>query len=269
MRLLTAIQDPPYVDRHALGERLLEFHYPEGGWGTRAIGRRPEATAVVIDALERIGATFDIDEALHELATMLSESDRQHTYVLVEALSTTARLRPTSDLARELAAHLLANRDARSLAWPEKRPAVPGAVPRPSTAHTARALTVLSYGLERGLDDPDGEYLGAIESGQRWLEENANLAPIRENVEPEGQRDLEIRHFTPALVAHALASVRSPSWDLLARALAEVWRSYNSSIERWQWPNGDVPVWLQLDALRAVTAAHARQTMVPIEGGEQ
>lgn len=264
IRLLTLLQDPPYVDRRALGEELLRFRYREGGWGTRNIGRRPEATAVVIDALERIGADVDVDKALGELEGLMVGANLHHTYVLVEALSICARLRPGSAFTRRIAATLLETRNTTTGAWPEKRPAVRGATSAPSTAHTARAMTVLAHALERGLGDPQGEYDAAVTSAQAWLVENYELIPVRENVEPDGQKDLEIRHFTPALVTHALASVREPSWELLETALLQLWTFYNPAIGRWQWDNGDVPVWMQVDALRAVTAAHTRLTTVPV-----
>ena len=261
-RTVLMLHDPPYVDRHALGESLLGFHVDELGWQTRAVGLRPEATAVVLDALDRLGAAFDVDGSLVELGNLLDAQNRSHTYVLAEGLSISARLRPRSSLAEGLARDLLEAQQP-SGAWGEKnRPTIPGVVLAPSTAHTARALTVLVHALARGLRDGDGRLHAATVNAQSWLEQNAELAPTQENVSTEDSPDMEIRHFTSALVAHALASVAEPDRGLLERAVDWTWRAYNPVIRRWQWPNGDVPVWLQLDALRAVTVAQSRLTQV-------
>ena len=266
IRLLCLLDNPPYIDLHALANVVRGFHI-SGGWTTRRVGVRPETTATAVDALARLGAP-DLDVHLDELEALMDNRARTSTYVLAEVLGPVARLRPQSDFCARLVRDLLdARRPTRRALWPEKTPAMAGVVPRPSTAHTARAVTALLLAVEAGVDD-NGEIAEAVEIGATWLAAESDLRPVRENLEPvadDGRtRDLEIRHFTPALVARAYSLVPEPPWPAVQAALDRVWGQYNDTIARWTWANGDVPVWMQYDAVAAVRALAERTTFVTL-----
>ena len=85
---------------------------------------------------------------------------------------------------------------------------------------------------------------------------------IRENLEPMDARgvvrDLEIRHFTPALVARALCLADEPRWSRIRSLLDRIWSFYDRGLGLFVWSNGDVPIWLQYDAVTATRLASER-----------
>jgi hypothetical protein len=41
----------------------------------------------------------------------------------------------------------------------------------------------------------------------------------------------------------------------VATALGNVWASYNVEFALWRWGSGDVPIWMTLDAVKALRLA--------------
>jgi hypothetical protein len=94
---------------------------------------------------------------------------------------------------------------------------------------------------------------------EAWLAEQTNLGGVTEIVKrtsDDGAReDLAFHHFTPALVVQALARAERPDLRALNRALRLVWERYDPRLHLWAWGNGDVPVWMLVDAISALQAA--------------
>ena len=220
VRLLCLLDAPPYVDLHCLG-RVVESFHEEGGWTTRRVGVRPEATALAIDALSRLGVS-GLDDYIAELEELVDREARTSTYVLAEVLGTTARLRPHSTLRTSCArpprrpspdpTGLVARED------PGDRGSRPPTVHGPHSPRTHRTST---RGRCRG-GRQRRDTAEAVEIGANWLAAEGRFEPIRENLEPTssgrahpGPRNPALT--PPALVARALSLVPDPPWAVVQR----------------------------------------------------
>ncbi|MEJ2889277.1 helix-turn-helix domain-containing protein [Actinomycetospora aeridis] len=264
-----ALIDAPYVDPHALGTWLHGAQERGGGWTSRGSGPRPEATAVVIDALSHIGGPKPLGPSLDVLESLTSGPARANTFILTSVLEVLARMRPDSAFTRRTVRDLLALRQAEGTlgVWPEKTSGAVGGRPRPSAAHTARAVIALRILRATGAATDADEVDEAVAAGTQWLLSGSHDDVIRENLEPKDEhgrvRDLEIRHFTPALVARALCLVEDPPWPRIQVLLDSLWSFYDAGLGLFVWPNGDVPIWLQYDAVTATRLAAERHAIVP------
>jgi transcriptional regulator with XRE-family HTH domain len=262
--------DGPYVDTAALVGRLEASRSAGGAWDSSGVPDRPEATAAIADALCRVGAYVDLDDLERTLQRLLDEPSRRRVYVVATVLEFLARTRPDSALAIELVDTLLEIRrtTAQVAVWPEKAPnarrSAVGLRPEPSVPHTARAMIALGPFRDRQ------DVADALGTATEWLTRADASTLARENLSPREdrtQKDLEFRHFTPALVARALCLAPDPPEARVQTALDALWRRYQSTLGLWSWPNLDVPVWLQYDAAAAIRLAGERTSRVPVGTG--
>lgn len=255
------VVDEPYVDLDALADSLLRMLDDTEMWSADPESLRPEIVATVVDALYRVGTPMPIDDALRRLeASLDDEFARNRPYLLATALQTVTRLRPDAPLADRLVDDLLATRQAHrdTLVWPEKRE--PGlALVEPSTVHTARAVVALRDVL-RNRDRPD--LTEAVEQATRWLIDRndpdhgvgEDLARPDAGDQPEIR--ISIRHFTAAWVVQALSLAPQPVPAGRLRApLDLLWGRYDQAVGLWRWGNGDLPIWMTLDAITALRTA--------------
>ncbi|MDN5749150.1 MAG: helix-turn-helix transcriptional regulator, partial [Pseudonocardia sp.] len=255
----------PHVDLATVARGLGRFRIPGpagmDGWASASqSAARPEATAVVVDALSRVGV-LSPGAALTMLEGLIDDATRHQTFVLTTVLETVLRIAPDSDLAHDLLGYLLAARRPfdGQLVWPEKVGDAQAKLTA-STAHTARAVVVLQSAV-RSIDR--AELRDALYAGQEWLagtwdDEGVSEVISREieDDRPGGAREeLSIRHFTAAWVVRALAGVERPDTSRLGAALARVWTWFDPGSGLWGWGNGDLPVWMTHDSVAAVRAA--------------
>jgi transcriptional regulator with XRE-family HTH domain len=247
----------PYVDFAAISKSLFAMRSPEGDWRGRSGASRPEIMAAVLDALFRMGTTMSVDKALSLTEQSLDEFSRTRPYLLSTVLQTVSRLRPDSALTVGLIDDLLRTRldfDG-TLLWPEK--VEPGlALPEPSAVHTARAVVALREALPA--HDRD-DVRDAIELAVQWLvtknrpDDGVFEELIRPRPDGHGSTRVAIRHFTSAWVVQALAGMDAVPLSRMHSALRILWARFDHSLGLWAWGNGDLPIWMTLDA---VTAAH-------------
>jgi DNA-binding XRE family transcriptional regulator len=249
----------PYVDFAALVESLMAMRSPQGNWLGRSGTARTEITAAVLDVLSRIGAPMSVDTALKLLAETVGEYSRTRPYLLSTALQTALRLRPDGPLAGRLIDDLLATRLelAGALLWPEKNePAM--ARPEPSLSHTARAVVVLREAMAV-LDRDDVRE--AVDGAVQWIvsrnrpDDGIAEQLTRPRADGTGWTTVVIRHFTPAWVIQALCGMPAIPVVRLNTALRSLWERYDPQLGLWAWGNGDLPVWMTLDAVTALRAA--------------
>ncbi|HEX5403046.1 MAG TPA: helix-turn-helix domain-containing protein [Pseudonocardiaceae bacterium] len=259
----------PYIDYGQVATSLLSMQSPEGGWRGRAGSSRPEITAAVLDALYRIGTVLSVDAGLSLMQRELDNFSRTRPYLLSSLLQTALRLGPDTDLAEGLIGDLLAARlnFEGSLLWPEK--AEPDLIrPEPSVAHTARAVVALRDVLR--VHDRD-DVRDAVGQAVAWLvaRDRPDDGVIEELIRPRpgghGTTRVTIRHFTAAWVVQALSGT---AWSVpvarLQAALRTVWSRYDRDLGLWSWGNGDLPVWMTLDAVTALRAAALATATPPV-----
>ena len=236
---------------------------------------RPETTAVVLNTLHRIDGTADFSAPFDAMKKGLTKFEQTRPFILSTVLETSAQLGCDSELTRSLTKDLLKARRpfGNLLLWPEK--AEENLVsPVPSVAHTARAICALAQARAAR---PSGQDLGplhsemeaAIEQAAAWLAEQQDLRGVSESVDrqlPDGVELVYVRHFTAAWVVKALVSARLPaSHPAVSGAAARIWDEYSAPTALWFWSNGDVPVWMTLDAVEALRLA-AMATTIPSGG---
>jgi hypothetical protein len=266
-------------------ERLGNAGVKPGGYKARSQKEpRPEGTAAVLSTLHRIdgtgtlhqaGGTADLEKRLAAVKESLGPFERTRPFILSTILETSAQLGYDPDLTRSLTADLLAARQEFSplLLWPEKSEKELFA-PFPSVAHTARAIRALAVaqaarapGQERtALDDEAAE---AMDQAAAWLAEQNDLGNVSEVIDrqtDDGDESSYVRHFTAAWVVKALVSVGLPaSHPSVSGAVAQIWNYYDPQLALWKWTNGDLPVWMTLDAVEALRLA-ALATTIPLGG---
>jgi hypothetical protein len=256
-----------------------------GGYAARAqVAPRPEATAAVIDALHRVDGTARFDDQIAAMKQDLGEFEKTRPFILTSVLEMSVQVGSDPDLTRSLVRNLLAARQSYDglLLWPEK--AEEHLVnPAPSIAHTARAVRALAQARAAwaairkpaGPEAPDApdtldaEVRVAADQAAAWLAEQQDLVNVSELIDRQVADRVEpvyIRHFTAAWVVKALVSVGLPaSHPTVASAVTRIWDDYNADVALWSWSNGDLPVWMTLDALDALRLA-ALATPIPPGG---
>jgi transcriptional regulator with XRE-family HTH domain len=265
IKALLLIEEAIKADLGSLGEHLLGQAQPDGGWSASTqLASRPEAIAVVIDAIVRIDPTADLSRAMARLEATLDAVAWQRPFIMATVLETMLDLRPESELATRLMRGLLDSRrpfggDAVEV-WSQK--AEEGlASPLPSVLHTARAVCVLARARSEGAvpEQLAGEVEDALGIAVEWLGARPNLENTTENIRRtvEGRDELvSVRHFTPALVTRALVlsgeRVTNPT---VAQALGHLWAFYDHEHSLWRWSNGDLPIWMTFDAIAALRLA--------------
>ncbi|SRR6266568_1450048 len=264
----------PYLDLNALGDSLLSMRSEDGQWLGRSGRSRPEMTAVVLDALFRIGTPLTVDEALELSERSLDRFSRTRSYLLASVLQTVVRLRPDAPLALGLIDDLLAARldfGGRPL-WPEKKEA--GLVlPEPSVVHTARAVVALREALRYYGERDDIEE--AVGQATQWLTDRVHRddGVVEELARPrpdgDGTTRVTIRHFTSAWVVQALAATPQVPPSRLHSALRTLWERYDAELGLWAWGNGEVPIWMTLDAVTALNVATRAAVEPPLSPPEE
>ncbi|SEF23780.1 hypothetical protein SAMN05421837_102407 [Amycolatopsis pretoriensis] len=247
------VVEEPYVDLGAVTHSLLRMRTSSGAWVGPSSAVRPEVTATVLDALFRVGTPMPVDSALALIERSVDAFTATRPFLLATVLRTVARLRPDAPLATRLVNDLLAARlnfDGMAL-WPEK--VEPGlASPRPSAAHTALAVAA----LRAAHADHRADVREAIDQSTPWLldtnwaYDGAAEEITRRRQDGQGLTRAFIRHFTPAWVLMALPETPGR----LQGAVEALWSRYEPRRGLWAWGNGDLPVWMTLDAVTALRA---------------
>jgi len=259
IKTMLLLEDGLAVDLVPVAESLRKMALPAGGYaGREQSGPRPEATAVVLNALRRIAATEDFGTHIAQMETGLGDFEKYRPFILTTMLETSLLLKPGSRLVETLVDSLLAGRRPYGdlLLWPEK--AEPLLIdPAPSVAHTARAVRVLA-GV-RAMR-PSGQVQEALEQAAAWLIEQRDLHHAYEVIERPVKGGLEpvhVRHFTAAWVVKALVSAGVPTTHpAVSHAVAQIWNGYGGDAAAlWAWDNGDLPIWMTFDAVEALRLA--------------
>lgn len=246
-----------------LSSALRSMRGSQAGWAASSqLVPRPEAIAPVLDALVHLDPETDRDEAVGLVADSLDDVARQRPAILSTALETVIDLRPHSALAREMLEALLASRRPFEgvLLWMEKNEDELVS-PAPSVLHTARAVSALARTRSFGAVPPDltDAVAEALDLAVPWLSEQSkfeNLVEIVSRRTRDRNEVLYLRHYTPAWVARSLilAGV-APSHPTVAQAVREVRDDFDADHGLWVWRNGDLPIWMTLDAIAALRLA--------------
>ena len=265
---------PP--DLIPVAEYLRKPASRQRGYSARTQGApRPEVTAAVLDTLHRIDGTADFTPQLAAMKKELREFEKTRPFILTCLLEASVQLGRDPGLTRSLIEDLLAARrsyDSLPL-WPEK--AEPGlADPLASVAHTARAVQALAQAQAARAarqEPPAATVSEAIEAAAGWLAGQQDLTNASEIIDRQLDDHVEqvyVRHFTAAWVVKALVSVGLPaSHPSVSTAVARIWTDYSHDAALWSWSNGDLPVWMTLDAVGALHAAALATTIQPVGFG--
>lgn len=260
IKAMLLLEDGLAADLIPVAESLRKMAVPAGGYaGHEQSGPRPEATAAVLSALRRISATEGFDAHIAQMERDLGDFEKCRPFILTTMLETSLLLKPGTKLVEDLVDSLLAARRPYGdlLLWPEK--AEPLLIdPAPSVAHTARAVRVLA---SLPAIRPAGQVREALDQAVSWLIEQRDLHNAYEVVErPASDRPelVHVRHFTAAWVVKALVSAGVPTaHPSVSNAVAQIWSSYGGDTAAlWAWDNGDLPIWMTLDAIEALRLAN-------------
>jgi len=246
------------------------------GYAARTqVAPRPEVTAAVLDTLHRIDGMADFTPQLAAMKKQLREFEKTRPFILTGLLEASVQLGRDPGLTQSLIEDLLAARRSYGslLLWPEK--AERGlADPVASVAHTARAVRALAQAQAAQAatqEPPDATVSEAIEAAATWLAGQQDLSNASEIIDRQLDDRVEqvyVRHFTPAWVVKALVSVGLPaSHPSVSAAVARIWNDYSHDAALWSWSNGDLPVWMTLDAVDALHAAALATTIRPVGFG--
>ena len=268
LRAMLLLEDSLAADLVPVATELRDGASPTGGYAAKSQSvPRPEATATVLLALQRIDGTASLRRQLDTMRDNIKDLERTRPYILTTMLETSLQLAPDSELTATLIRNLL---DARRpygdlLLWPEKvEPLLVS--PAPSIAHTARAVRALAQVAEQA-----PEVKAALDQAVAWLAGQRDLGNVSEIVNRElddGRIEQHyIRHFTAAWVVKALISVGLPtSHPAVSTAIDWIWSSYNEPAALWNWNNGDLPIWMTYDAVDALRLASLATTIRPGRG---
>ena len=259
IRTMLLLEDGLAADLVPVAESLREMALPGGGYAGREQAEpRPEATAVVLNALLRIAVTDGFDAHIAQMERDLGDFENYRPFILTVMLETSLLLKSAPRLVEILVDNLLATRRPYEdlLLWPEKTEALL-IEPAPSVAHTARAVRVLANVQQARPSSPVQE---ALEQAVSWLVEQRDLHNASEVIErPIGGRPepVYVRHFTAAWVVKALVSAGvSAAHPAVGKAVARIWDSYGGDTAAlWAWDNGDLPIWMTFDAIEALQLA--------------
>jgi hypothetical protein len=259
IRTLLLLEDGLATDLIQLAESLRKMALPMGGFKSlEQAGPRPEVTAAALNALRRIAVTEDFDAHIALMETGLGDFEKYRPFILTTMLEASLLLEPGTRLMEVLIDSLLAARRPYGdhLLWPEK--AEPLLIdPAPSVAHTARAVRVLA---NVQTIRPTSQVQEALEQAATWLIEQHELHNAYEVIERPvngGLEPVHIRHFTAALMVKALVSVGVPAaHPSVSNAVTQIWKSYGDTAGLWAWDNGDLPIWMTMDAIEALRLAN-------------
>jgi hypothetical protein len=244
-----------------------------GGYAARTQKEpRPEVTAAVLNALHRIDGTDNFEAQISLLKNDLGDFEKRRPFILTTILETSVQLGTDRQLTRTVIKDLLATRRpyGNIQLWPQKAEETLVA-PAPSIAHTARAVWALTQALgprsaAQPLDALHAEAQEAADQAAAWLSEQGVLENVSELTDRQlpsgGVEPVYVRHFTAAWVVKALVSVGLPaSHPSVSGAVARIWDDYNEETALWRWSNGELPVWMTLDAVEALHLAALAATL--------
>jgi hypothetical protein len=260
IKTMLLLEDGLAADLVPVAESLRKMAQPAGGYsGQGQSGSRPEVTAAVLNALRRIAATETFDTHIALMESGLGQFEKYRPFILTTMLETSLLFEPGTKLVEMLIDSLLAARRpyGDQLLWPEK--AEPLLIdPAPSVAHTARAVRVLA---NVQAIRPASQVQEALEQAVAWLIEQHDLHNTYEVIERPVNGDIElvhVRHFTAALVVKArVAAGVPPPHPSVSNAVALTWKSYGGDTAAlWAWDNGDLPIWMTMDAVEALRLAN-------------
>lgn len=222
---------------------------------------RPEAVAIVLDALHRVDAAARYDEQLAAMKRGLGDLERSRPLILSGVLETTVQY-GDPELTRSLIDDLLETRRSFGgvLLWVQKAEDYLVA-PVASVAHTARAVCALvrAQAALRPEEELREQVRDAVEQAAAWLAEGQNLDGTSEVIDRQvdsGPELVYVRHFTAAWVVKALTLVGLPALHpAVSAAVARIWQYYHRESALWRWPNGELPVWMTFDAVEALYLA--------------
>jgi hypothetical protein len=259
IRTLLLLEDGLATDLVQVAGSLRKMAQPAGGYkGQGQSGSRPEVTAAVLNALRRIATTEDFKKHIDLMESGLGDFEKYRPFILTTMLETSLLLEPRTKLMEMLIDSLLAARRpyGDQLLWPEK--AEPLLIdPAASVAHTARAVRVLA---NVQAIRPTSHVQEALDQAAAWLVEQHDLHNAYEVIERPVDGDIElvhIRHFTAALVVKALVAAGVPAaHPSVSNAVAQIWKGYGETAALWAWDNGDLPIWMTMDAVEALRLAN-------------
>src|SRR5262245_10657819 len=261
IRALLLIDETSTAKLGQLGDQLYDMARPDGGWATNdQMQSRPEAMALVIDALVRIDPKADVGHHLHMLEERLDDVAWRRPMILAAVLQTLLDLRPEAPLTHTVLRALLDNRQAEGPGgvrlWTQKIEAGL-ADPRPSIVHCARAVEVLARARRLGVivSELAGEADDVLGTVVGWLRAQRVFEPTTEFINRPGSHgdNLYFRNFTSAWVVRALLlNDTPPEHPALVAALRQVWREFNDNRALWRWSNGDLPIWMTFDGIAAL-----------------
>lgn len=268
IKTLLLLEDGLAADLLPVAESLRKMALPAGGYAGREQSEpRPEATAVVLNALRRIAATDGFDAHIAQMERDLGDFEKCRPFILTTMLETSVLLKPGTEFMDVLTDSLLAARRPYGdlLLWPEKAEALL-IDPVPSVAHTARAVRALTAALAVR---PSIQVQEAVDQAVAWMTEQRVLRNAYEVVERPVKGGLEpvyVRHFTAAWVVKALISAGVPTaHPSVSNAVAQIWNSYGGDAAAlWAWDNGDLPVWMTFDAIEALRLANLAVPARPV-----
>jgi hypothetical protein len=256
-----------------VAEQLANSSSQSGGYAARVQKEpRPEVTAAVLGTLHRIDGTAKFDEQVAAMKENFGDFERTRPFIITTVLETSTQLNTDPELTRSLVVDLLAARQhyGNLLLWPEKAEKDRRA-PVPSIAHTARAVRALAQfqvvrPATRLPEALDAEAHQAVDQAAAWLAQQQELGPVTEiidrQLEEGGVEQVYVRHVTPAWVVKALVSAGLPVSDpAVSSAVAQIWQRYLKETALWTWQNGDLPVWMTLDAVEALRLAALAATI--------
>ena len=265
-------------DLRPAAEFLSQAASPDGGYKAQAQFKpRPEMTVTVLDTLHRINGTADFTGQMAAVKEELGLFEKTRPFVLTCLLEASVQLGGDPDLTRSLTTDLLSARREYGgvLLWPEKSEEGPAA-PEASIAHTARAVRALALALAApsaalSPEPPDVEAQAAVEQAAAWLAEQQDLSNASEIIDrqlPDRAEQMYVRHFTAAWMVKALVSAGLPtSHPAVSTAVARIWNDYQPDAALWSWSNGDLPVWMTLNAVDALQLAALATTIQPVGFG--
>ncbi len=246
-------------------QSILDLEHEGGGWSARTQNRlaRVEVYGPVLHALRLAGlADEELMERVEHLEEILDpEFDQaawQHTTVLTSACNTLSNVHPESyrirQLVETLAEAIVIGPDGEA-SWTQSVDPARAKLLSPSIVHTSRVICT----LDQAPDDVVADLMPLAKQAVRWLERQQSYRDYseiidREGVDGTGADYLNMRHFTAAWVARALA-VGSMWTDVNPASL----RAAEDTVLRavgpdglWRWDSGEQPIWMTFQGLRAL-----------------
>ena len=276
LRAMLLLEGSLASDLMPAAEYLRKRASPQGGYSARAqVAPRPEVTAAVLGTLHQLDGMADFKTQIAAMQNEMREFEKTRPFILTCLLEASVQLGRDPGLTQALIKDLLAARRSYGsvMLWPEK--AESGlADPVASVAHTARAVRALAQvqaARSAAQASLEAEVCEAVEQAAAWLAGPQDLGQVSEIIDrqlADRVEQLYVRHFTAAWVVKALVSVGLPaSHPSVSTAVARIWADYSHDDALWSWSNGDLPVWMTLDAVDALHLAALAATIRPVGFG--